>query len=65
MIVRRRLDDPESREFWESVDEGARRYAEFPEWKKGGLAPWPPEDDPLWFAGVERRDGGDGERTEE
>lgn len=44
MTIRKRLDDSECRRFWESVEEGARRYAELPEWKKGDLAPWPSGD---------------------
>ena len=37
MRFKARLDDPESRAFWESVDRGARAYDEYPSWKKGVL----------------------------
>ena len=32
-----KLDDPESRAFWESVRKGAAAYEAMPEWQKGVL----------------------------
>jgi len=37
MKFKAKLDDDESREFWESVRRGAREYDDYPDWKKGVL----------------------------
>lgn len=34
-----KLDDAESRAFWESVRKGAEAYEAMPEWQKGVLGP--------------------------
>jgi len=34
-----KLDDPESRAFWESVRKGAQAYHAMPAWQKGVLGP--------------------------
>jgi hypothetical protein len=42
MKFRAKLDDPESRAFWENIKRGARRYDALPDWQKGllgGVAP--------------------------
>ena len=39
MTFKARLDDPESRAFWESVRKGARAYDAMPDWQKGVLGP--------------------------
>jgi hypothetical protein len=37
MTFRARLDDAESRAFWDSVDRGAKAYDDLPNWQKGIL----------------------------
>ena len=39
MTFKAKLDDPESRAFWESVKKGARVYEAMPDWQKGVLGP--------------------------
>jgi hypothetical protein len=39
MTFKAKLDDPESRAFWESVRKGARAYDAMPDWQKGVLGP--------------------------
>lgn len=65
MVIRRRMDDPESREFWRSVDEGRRRYAALPEWKKGGLPRWPDENDQPTSPTAGRSSQGDGRKRDD
>jgi len=35
MTFRAKLDDPESRAYWESVERGAKRFDALPAWQKG------------------------------
>ena len=37
MTFKAKLDDPESRAFWDAVERGARAYDELPDWQKGVL----------------------------
>ncbi len=37
MKFKAKLDDKESREFWDTVRRGAREYDDLPAWKKGVL----------------------------
>jgi len=39
MTFKAKLDDPESRAFWESVRKGAEAYDAMPDWQKGVLGP--------------------------
>jgi hypothetical protein len=39
MTFKAKLDDPESRAFWESVRKGAQAYNAMPDWQKGVLGP--------------------------
>ena len=39
MTFKAKLDDPESRAFWESVRKGAKAYDAMPDWQKGVLGP--------------------------
>ena len=39
MTFKAKLDDPESRAFWESVRKGAQAYDAMPDWQKGVLGP--------------------------
>lgn len=37
MKFQKKVDDDESREYWDTVRRGAREYDELPAWKKGVL----------------------------
>jgi hypothetical protein len=37
MKFRAKLDDAESRDYWDSVRKGAREYDDLPAWRKGNL----------------------------
>ena len=58
MKIRAKLDDAESRAYWDSVRRGARAYDELPAWKKGVLG----EVDPVAGDGVV--DSGDDDARE-
>ncbi len=36
MTLKRKMDSPESKEFWEFADKMLERVETYPDWKKGG-----------------------------